>query len=63
MLKMVMLKTIFNPYCLSRNHEEFDKTEPSGSDNTIYRAGVFPLCYRNERGEVSSSYGCSLVLS
>ena len=50
MLKNLMLKT--NPYCLSQNHYEFVKTEPSRSDNTIYRAGVFPLCYRNEHGEV-----------
>ena len=63
MLKNVMLKTNFNPYCLPQNHQEFVKTEPSRWDSTIYRAGVFPLCYRNERGEVFSSYGCSLVLS
>ena len=63
MLNNVMLKTIFISYCLSQIHLEFVKTEPSRSDSTIYRAGVFPLCYRNERGEVFSSYGCSLVLS
>ena len=33
MLKNLMLKT--NPYCLSQNHYEFVKTEPSRSDNTI----------------------------
>ena len=52
MLTMVMLKTISNPYCLSRNHEEFDKTEPIRSDSTIHGAGVFSpmLPQRARRG-------------
>ena len=48
---------------LFKRHGRWLSPSPSGRTAPSMGLGFFPLCYRNEHGEVFSTCGCSLVLS
>ena len=63
MPKMVMLKTFSIFTVRLAIFRKLIRPSPAGRTAPSMGLGFFPLCYRNERGEVFSTCGCSLVLS